>query len=109
MGLSWKPHLWEVFPYSRVYSEGLKVLKGSCPPQVGAKDGSSFLQGVVERVPSHSCAYLPVNDLWLLVDKNLGITDSERGRSISRLGGPGDVSSGPWPRLWLGRNSPVLV
>lgn len=94
MGLPHKPRLWEgVFSCSRVYSEGLKVSKGSCPPQAGAKDGFSFPQRVVERMPSHSCAYLSVNYLWLLLDKSLRITDSERGRSISRLGRTGTGTS----------------
>lgn len=94
MGLPCKPHLWEgVFSYSRVYSEGPKVLKVTCPPQAGAKDGFSFPQRLVERVPSHSCAYLPVNYLWLLLDKSLRITDSERGRSVSRLRGTGTRTS----------------
>lgn len=53
----------------------------------------SFPQRVVERVPSRSCAYLPVNYLRLLLDKSLRITDLGRGRSISRLGGTGTGTS----------------
>lgn len=36
---------------------------------------------------------LPVNYLWLLLDKSLRITDSERGRNVSRLRGTGTRTS----------------